>query len=164
MPGAPVFLPAIRSRQHRHHKVNMARGAESNLACGWLLLATCVRGAQSEKSCLGGAGAFLLGGDTPFSLERKWGSHKWGVPLTPPKELKIHSPSFILPTHNPVLKRTPNWVLPVKSREILSTGRSRCSVLFRFRVGVPHTALQSATPLPSTVRSKESNRSLRSAR
>ena len=116
-----VFLPAIRSRQRRHHKVNMARGAESNLACGWLLLATCVRGAQSEKSCLGGAGAFLLGGDTPFSRERKWGSHKWGVPLTPPKELKIHSPSFILPTHNPVLKRTPNWVLPVKSREILST-------------------------------------------
>ena len=87
MPGAPVFLPAIRSRQRRYHKVNMARGAESNLACGWLLLATCVRGAQSEKSCLGGAGAFLLGGDTPFSLERKWGSHKWGVPLTPPKEL-----------------------------------------------------------------------------
>ena len=41
--------------------------------------------------------------------------------LHPPKELIIHSPSFILPTHCPVLKRTQNWVLPVKSREIRST-------------------------------------------
>ena len=61
-----------------------------------------------------------------------------------PKELIIHSPSSILPTHNPVLKRTPNWVLPVKSREILSTATGP-------RVGAP-AASAAATAAPSSHR------------
>ena len=66
-------------------QVNMARRREQ--PCLWLVAPCDVRARRTERKVLSRGGAFLLGGDTPFSLERKWGSHKWGVPLTPPKEL-----------------------------------------------------------------------------
>ena len=96
----------------------------------WLVApCACVRGAQRKVSsrarkddifpCLGVGHYYarLASSGCFFVLLRYSRQHPT------PKELIIHSPSFILPTHNPVLKRTPNWVLPVKSREILSTGR-----------------------------------------
>ena len=100
-------------------QVNMARRREQ--PCLWLVAPCDVRARRTERKVVSRGGGFYSRRGHPIYSIESMGSNQGGVPLTPPKELIIHSPSFILPTHNPVLKRTPNWVLPVKSREILST-------------------------------------------
>ena len=123
MPGTPgCRIPSCNTiSSAQAPQVNMARRREQ--PCLWLVAPCDVRARRTERKVVSRGGGFYSRRGHPIYSIESMGSNQGGVPLTPPKELIIHSPSFILPTHNPVLKRTPNWVLPVKSREILSTGQ-----------------------------------------
>ena len=78
------LLPAGATKKH-------AAPAESVAWCCVLLWCFAELEAPDSRTHIGkqvGGGSFLLG-EHPIShfllcLERKWGSHKWGVPLTPP--------------------------------------------------------------------------------